>query len=344
MTGVNLSALSKTYANAAQPALDDLSLDIAPGSLTALLGPSGCGKTTALKIIAGLLAPTTGNVAIGGKSVLSLPPNQRGAVMVFQNPLLFPHMTVAENIAFGLTMRRRPKLEIATKVAEMLALVQLSTLGARRPSQLSGGQAQCVALARALILKPQVLLLDEPLSNLDTNLRAEMRDLIRRLQRATGITTIFVTHDQTEAAALADQIALLISGRLQQYGPPDAFFKRPNSRTVAQFFGGTNFVTGQCSGNIFTSELGPLTLPEATHAGAGTLAIRPENIRFGAAQVNTVHAILADKTYLGTQSRLALQIGAARLDAIANTDDVAAFAVGMALPINLPPQALWLLP
>ena len=163
MTDVTITALGKTYPNAAQPALDSLSLNIPSGSLTALLGPSGCGKTTALKIIAGLMNPTSGDVAFNGRSVINQSPDKSGAVMVFQNPLLFPHMTVAENIGFGLKMRHLPKAEIADRVAQMLALIQMPTLGSRRPSQLSGGQSQRVALARALILQPKVLLLDEPL-------------------------------------------------------------------------------------------------------------------------------------------------------------------------------------
>lgn len=344
MTRITIRGLSKTYANAAHPALDGLSLDVPAGSLTALLGPSGCGKTTALKIIAGLLAPTSGDVGINGQSILALAPDQRGAVMVFQNPLLFPHMTVAENIGFGLAMRRRPRGEIAARVAEMLALVQLSGLGPRRPSQLSGGQAQRVALARALILKPRVLLLDEPLSNLDASLRAEMRDLIRSLHRATGITTLFVTHDQEEAVVMADNIALILDGRLQQYGPAEAFYKSPATETVARFFGGTNFIPGQNKSGIFTSAFGPLILPQTAQDGPGTLTIRPENIRLGAAPINTLLATLTDKTYLGTQTRLILKVGDTPLEALVHPDDAAALRTGVALEINLPPQSLWLLP
>ena len=343
MTSVSLTNLSKTYPNAGQPALNNLSLDIPSGSLTALLGPSGCGKTTALKIIAGLFAPTAGDVCINGVSVLQQSPDQRGAVMVFQNPLMFPHMTVAENIAFGLTMRRVPKAEIAARVAEMLALVQLPNFGLRHPSQLSGGQAQRVALARALILKPQVLLLDEPLSNLDTTLRAEMRDLIRTLQRATGITTIFVTHDQQEAVVMADQIALILDGQLHQSGAPDAFFERPVSQTVARFFGGANFIKGTAKGGCFSSTVGTLTLPDTGFDGPATLTIRPENIRLGTADANTLQATLISKTYLGTQTELKLQVGDTVLEAIMNPSDTTGLSVGAAVAINLPPKFLWFL-
>lgn len=344
MTDVTITALGKTYPNAAKPALDDLSLTIPGGSLTALLGPSGCGKTTALKIIAGLLAPSTGDVAFNGSSVLALPPDSRGAVMVFQNPLLFPHMTVAENIGFGLSMRHLPKAEIAARVSDMLSLIQLPDLGPRRPSQLSGGQAQRVALARALILRPSVLLLDEPLSNLDATLRGEMRDLIRTLQQNLGVTTIFVTHDQAEAVVMADQIALLLDGRLQQFGPPDAFFNRPATRTVARFFGAANFIPGHSQGGIFTSALGALSLSDTAHKGPGTVTIRPEAIRLGVANINSLQATLISRTYLGSQSRLILQAGDVQLEAILNPTDAAGLSVGSALPITLPPDALWVLP
>ena len=344
MTDVTITALGKTYPNAAQPALDSLSLNIPSGSLTALLGPSGCGKTTALKIIAGLMNPTSGDVAFNGRSVINQSPDKSGAVMVFQNPLLFPHMTVAENIGFGLKMRHLPKAEIADRVAQMLALIQMPTLGSRRPSQLSGGQSQRVALARALILQPKVLLLDEPLSNLDATLRAEMRDLIRGLQRNTGITTIFVTHDQEEAVGLADQIALILDGRLQQFGLPDGFFNRPNTQRVARFFGGSNFIAGQAQGGFFTSALGVLSLPDFGRDGEGVLTIRPQSIRLGAAALNTLQASLLRRTYLGTQSHLILQVGDMQLLASVNPDDAAPLVIGASIPITLPPQSLWLLP
>ena len=344
MTQVSITELSKTYPSAPQPALNNLTLDLPSSSLTALLGPSGCGKTTALKIIAGLLTPTSGDVYLDGTSILSQSPDRRGAVMVFQNPLLFAHMTVAENIGFGMAMRRVPKAEIAARVAEMLTLIQLPTLGPRRPAQLSGGQAQRVALARALILRPRLLLLDEPLSNLDTTLRAEMRDLIRSLQRATGITTIFVTHDQEEAVVLADQIALILDGRLQQFGPPDAFFKRPATQTIARFFGGVNFFAGHSKGGTFISALGALLVQADLPEGTGTVTIRPENIRLGAAKQNMLQATLIGRTYLGVQTRLILCVGGVNLEALVNPDDAVQLDIGAILPINLPPKSLWLLP
>ncbi|MDA9930982.1 ABC transporter ATP-binding protein, partial [Alphaproteobacteria bacterium] len=193
MTTVNIDHLTKVYPGQTEPSLDDLSLEIRSGELTALLGPSGCGKTTTMKMIAGLLVPTAGDVLFDGRSILHEKPEHRGVVMVFQNYLLFPYMSVADNIGFGLKMRKIDKTEIDRRVSEMLELVKLPDLGKRRPSELSGGQQQRVALARALIVQPNVLLLDEPLSNLDAHLRFEMRDLIRSLQQEIGITTIFVT-------------------------------------------------------------------------------------------------------------------------------------------------------
>ena len=343
MSSVTIKNLSKIYSNAGQPALTDLSLTIASGSLTALLGPSGCGKTTALRIIAGLLNPSSGDVCINGASILTQAPDMRSAVMVFQNPLLFSHMTVAENIAFGLTMRRVPKAEIAARVAEMLTLIQLPAYGSRKPSQLSGGQAQRVALARALILKPSVLLLDEPLSNLDTTLRAEMRALICKLQRATGITTIFVTHDQQEAVVMADQIALILDGNLHQFGPPDAFFERPASQTVARFFGGVNFINGANIAGSFTSPIGTIKLSHTFDNGPATLTIRPESIRLGEAALNNLQARVVSRAYLGTQSRIRLMIGDTELEAVINPFDASILTIGAVIPINLPPQALWLL-
>lgn len=344
MTDINIVHLSKTYPHAVQPALDNLSLTIPAGTLTALLGPSGCGKTTVLKIIAGLMAPTSGDIIFAGQSILSKTPDQRAAVMVFQNPLLFPHMTVAENIGFGLKMRHQEKAEIAVRVAEMLALIQLETFGARYPNQLSGGQAQRVALGRALILRPRALLLDEPLSNLDTSLRSEMRDLIRHLQGLLGITTIVVTHDQEEAVVLADQIALILNGRLQQCGPPDTFFNQPLSESVARFFGGKNFIAGFCRDRMFTSDIGTLETSNDKIAGNRTLTIRPENIRIGAALFNNLSAKVTGQSYLGAQTRLILQVGNTQLEAMMNPQDVASVSVGMTVAINLPPQSLWLLP
>ena len=217
--------------------LRDLGLAVDPGSLTALVGPSGCGKTTVLKVIAGLLAPAAGDVWFGTERMTSTVAEKRDIAMVFQKPLLFPHMSVAENVAFGLAMRGWPPARRRAAAEDALRMVQLDGFADRRPRELSGGQEQRVTLARALVTQPRVLLLDEPLSALDENLRMEMRALVRELQRRLAITTIFVTHDQREACEVGDQVAILLDGRIAQAGPPRVFYTDPASEAVARFFG-----------------------------------------------------------------------------------------------------------
>ena len=344
MTHVRLTNLSKTFPGATAPALDQLTLDIASGELTALLGPSGCGKTTALKMIAGLLDPSAGDISFDGKSVLREQPENRGVVMVFQNHLLFPYMSVADNVGFGLRMRKVAKAQIAARVAKMLDLVKLPDLGRRRPSELSGGQQQRVALARALIVGPKVLLLDEPLSNLDAHLRIEMRDLIRGIQKELGITTIFVTHDQQEAVVLADRVALILNGRLRQYDTPDAFYRRPADRDIAAFFGGRNVLPGQSEAGYFDCALGRLVLPDAARLGPGHLTFRPEAVRIGPAPVNAIAAIVVERLYLGTQTQLRLVVGNTAIEAVLSPDLAFGIATGDRITINLPPQSLWVMP
>jgi len=342
MTEVVLTGLVKTYRDAAAPSVGGLSLTVAAGELTALLGPSGCGKTTALKMIAGLMAPDAGDIRFDGQSVLRALPEARGAVMVFQNQLLFPFLTVAENVGFGLKMRKTPLAETRARVEEMLERVHLPGLGARRPAELSGGQAQRVALARALVLRPRVLLLDEPLSNLDAGLRAEMRDLIRTLQRQTGITTIVVTHDQEEAVVLADRIALMLQGRLSQHATPEEFFARPANPEVARFFGGQNFLPGRSDAGRFQCALGSLTLSAGCPDGAGILTIRPEELRLGPG-ANTFDAILRERQFLGTQVRLHFQFGTVMLQALMPPDQAQGLSPGDIVALHLPPSALWVM-
>ena len=343
MTHVSIENLTKIYPGTQEPALDRLSLEIPSGELTALLGPSGCGKTTTMKMIAGLLTPTGGEIAFDGRSILRDKPEHRGVVMVFQNYLLFPYMSVADNVGFGLRMRKRPKPEIARRVQEMLELVKLPDLGNRKPSELSGGQQQRVALARALIVQPKVLLLDEPLSNLDAHLRFEMRDLIRSLQQEMGITTIFVTHDQEEAVVLADRVALILNGHLRQYDAAEAFYRRPASEDVARFFGGHNFIPGMSADGRFDSVLGQMALPDGARSGKGTLTFRPEAIRIGQAEENALKVRVDDRIYLGTQTRLKLAHGDIALDAVLSPDVVEGIAPGDEIDIHLPRQALWVL-
>jgi len=345
LTHVSIQELTKIYPGAREPSLDRLSLEIASGELTALLGPSGCGKTTTMKMIAGLLAPTSGDVTFDGRSVLSDKPEHRGVVMVFQNYLLFPYMSVADNVGFGLKMRKTQKPEMDRRVAQMLDLVKLPELGDRRPSELSGGQQQRVALARALIVQPKVLLLDEPLSNLDAHLRFEMRDLIRSLQQEMGITTIFVTHDQEEAVVLADKVALILDGTMKQYDVPNAFYQRPIDEATARFFGGQNFIKGVADNGMFACSFGALQLPQGIKSGSGTLTFRPENIRIeqDSSQPNTFAATVSNKIYLGTQTRLQVSIGEQTIDVIANPNEVEHVQIHQSIQVCLPPESLWVL-
>ncbi len=247
MAAVELRGLTKTYG--ALAAVDHVSLKIEHGLLVCLLGPSGCGKTTTLRLIAGFVEPTGGEIVVGDRVVSSrartLPPEQRNMSMIFQSYALWPHMTVTENVAYGLTLRRMPRVEVAKKVAAILATTKLSDFADRYPGELSGGQQQRVALARALIVDPETLLLDEPLSNLDANLREEMRFEVRRLHDEYRYTTVYVTHDQSEAMTTADIIAVMNSGRIEQAGTPDEIYDRPRSEFVARFIGSSNIVRGK---------------------------------------------------------------------------------------------------
>lgn len=343
MTTLTLTGLTKAYPGTGAAAVHELNLTVESGSMTALLGPSGAGKTTTMKLIAGLLTPDTGEIALDGKPITTLPPERRDVAMVFQNPLLFPHLTVAQNVGFGLRMRGMPAAEIAATVAGMLDRVQLADMRDRRPSQLSGGQQQRAALARALILRPKLLLLDEPLSNLDPALRDEMRQLIQGLQRETGITTLIITHDQAEAVALADRIALLLAGRIAQHDRPEAFYRRPATEAVARFFGGVNFIPGTARDSRFHSALGPLTLPMDAPEGDHLLTIRPEALRLGPGE-NSRDATVSDLTFLGTQTRVALEVAGLPLQAFAPPDAVRGLQPGDRITIALPPGTLWLLP
>jgi len=269
----------------AHAAVDDVSLEVTPGELVVLLGPSGCGKTTTLRLIAGFLAPDEGDIRLDGSSIIALPPHKRDMGIVFQSYALFPHLNVARNIAFGLEMRRAGTRATNARVQEMLRLVRLEAFSQRLPRQLSGGQQQRVALARALAIHPRVLLLDEPLSNLDAALRQDMAREIRLLQQARGITTIMVTHDQTEAMALADRLVLLHDGKVQQIGPPEALHLRPENPFVARFIGGSNIVRGRIDAGtqLGLSDGSSVALAAAYQQnGEATLAVRPDSIRLGA--------------------------------------------------------------
>lgn len=285
MPGLRLINLSKKFGKTA--AVQDLNLEIQDGEIMTLLGPSGCGKTTTLRCIAGLLKPDEGEIYLGEKSMTDLPPERRGIGLVFQNYALWPHMTVYGNLAFGLQLRGVPKEEIRKRIGEALALVRLSGLEERYPRQLSGGQQQRVALARALVIEPGVLLLDEPLSNLDAQLREEMRFEIRELQKKLGITAVYVTHDQAEALVLSDRIAILHEGRLVQVGSPEEIYNRPGNKFVAGFIGLTSFLEGFIArfdeGYAVVKTEDNLEIrvrsAELPVGQKVTLAIRPEHIR-----------------------------------------------------------------
>jgi putative spermidine/putrescine transport system ATP-binding protein len=277
MARLQLTGITKRYGEVR--AADDLSLDVADGEFVVLLGPSGCGKTTTLRIIAGFVEPTSGSVRLDGRDVTALPPWKRNAGLVFQSYALFPHMTVAENVAFGLEMRKVAKAEMAPKIAEALRLVRLDHLSDRLPRQLSGGQQQRVALARALVFHPDVLLLDEPLSNLDARLRHDVRVEIRELQRKLGLTTVMVTHDQEEALIMADRLVVMGEGRIRQIGSQQDLYERPAEKFVADFVGRSTFIDGRMDGpGRFVSAGGLVVACEADGTGNASLALRPERL------------------------------------------------------------------
>ncbi|MEM7442119.1 MAG: ABC transporter ATP-binding protein, partial [Pseudomonadota bacterium] len=272
---------------------------------------------------------------------------KRGAVMVFQNYLLFPYMSVGQNVGFGLKMAGVDAKTIDQKVKEMLALVRLPDISDRRPKQLSGGQQQRVALARALITQPRVLLLDEPLSNLDAHLRDEMRELILSVQRDLGITTIFVTHDQEEAVLLADRIAMIFDGRLQQFASPDVFYRHPASERIARFLGGVNFLPGKRQGDTVDTDIGNFRF--AADGGGeqppeqGLLTIRPEQIVLGGSPTeNTVHGKVVSRIFVGTYTRYRLALGDHRIEAVRSADVAGDFSEGDEIPVAFPADRVWM--
>ena len=297
---VELTDLTRVYGQV--HALDGLTLHLAPGELVALLGPSGCGKTTALRILAGLDQPTSGRVEVGGKDLTKVPANKRDMGMVFQAYSLFPHMTVIDNVAFGLKLRGRDGSARRKRAGDMLDLVGLGEHADRYAHQLSGGQQQRVALARALAIEPSVLLLDEPLSALDAKVRVQLRDEIRRVQIEVGTTTLFVTHDQEEALAVADRVGVMNEGRLEQLAPPADLYSAPASRFVGEFVGLSNRLPAEVRGDV-ASVLGqnvPVLPGSAT--GSGTALVRPECVSVVADEAG--HATVTTVQFLGPLSRV----------------------------------------
>ncbi|MEM9708030.1 MAG: ABC transporter ATP-binding protein [Pseudomonadota bacterium] len=341
MAEVTVENLTKIYG--ATRALDDVSLDFADGEFFGLLGPSGSGKTTLLRAIAGFIAPESGRIRIGGVSVERLPVERRDIGMMFQSYALFPNMSVADNVGFGLRVRKVGRAEEARRIGEALELVQLENLGQRRPHELSGGQRQRVALARAFVTNPRVLLLDEPLSALDKSLRLDMQIELKRIQREIGITTIFVTHDQDEALTLSDRIGILRDGALVQAGPPREVYGRPGSVFVASFLG---------EANIFDAEIeaGKLRLPGGGFArlppgseGAAAFALRPESIEIGPApgpEADGFEAILIQRVYSGPVSTLIVEAGGDRFRATVKDTDLPDLVEGVPIALHWDPSAL----
>jgi spermidine/putrescine transport system ATP-binding protein len=329
-------------------ALRDVSANIAKNEFFTLLGPSGCGKTTLLRLIAGFEPPTSGTIRLAGQDISRLPPNRRPVNTVFQNYALFPHMSVAGNIAFGLEMLGKPKAEIRDTVDRMLKLVQMEELKSRRTSEISGGQQQRVALARALAPNPKVLLLDEPLSALDLKLRKEMQIELKRLQGETGITFIFVTHDQEEALTMSDRVAVMNKGRILQIGSPRQIYNTPANRFVADFIGDTNILTGRAEdGGVRLTSGEMIAAPLDGATGDITLAVRPEQVRICAAgEAGALSATVTNLVYFGTDTHchLALQGGTrivARLQSLP-TGEVE-FRKGEAVGLRFEPGAVQVL-
>ncbi|MEO5833662.1 MAG: ABC transporter ATP-binding protein [Nakamurella sp.] len=348
-TAITLAGVRKSFGDTA--AVDDLSAVIPAGSLTALLGPSGCGKSTTLALISGLLDPDRGDIRFDDRSQLGVPAERRPAALVFQKPLLFPHLDVERNVGFGLRMRRVDRSETRRRVAEILDRVQLGPLARRRVGELSGGQEQRVALARALVLEPRVLLLDEPFSQLDAALRAEMRCLLTDLHAEYGVTTLLVTHDQSEAVEVADTIALMLDGHLAGQGTPETFYTAPPSLAAARFFGVTNELAGTVRNGLFTAAGTGLRRPTPLPDGPAVLVIRPETfalpttLRDAGTQTDSTADATTD-TMTGTAvaarfagSHLAVDVRVGDLEITVHTPVGTAVQLGSPMVLTLPPES-----
>lgn len=318
-TRIDIAGLTKTFPSPGggiATAVDRVDLTIEPGELFFLLGPSGCGKTTLLRMVAGFIDPDSGSISFDGADITRTAPNKRNTGMVFQSYALWPHMTVEANVAFGLKVRNIAPAERARRVKQALDTVQMGEYAKRKPTQLSGGQQQRVALARALVVEPAVLLLDEPLSNLDAKLRLELRAEIRRICKATGMTSIYVTHDQKEALSMADRIAIMRRGRAEQVGPPKEMYQKPRTEFVASFLGETNFIAGTVKSvddthAVVESKSGVIRALRSNCAGEVatgsrvTCSIRPEHVRYSNGEdVNTFAAAGGHETFLGEITQL----------------------------------------
>ncbi|MET7903918.1 ABC transporter ATP-binding protein [Streptomyces sp. NPDC005355] len=351
MIPVHLDGVGKSYGPNA-PVVHDIDLSLSSGEFFTLLGPSGCGKSTTLRMIAGFIAPTSGRILFGDRDITSTPPNKRGTGMVFQNYALFPHYNVAQNVGYGLVARKSPKDEKHRRVAAALESVGLSGYADRRIDQLSGGQQQRVALARALVIRPSVLLLDEPLSNLDANLREETRTEIRRAQRDAGITTVYVTHDQAEAMAMSDRIAVLESGRLHQVGTPREIYHRPATAFVARFIGRSNMlsceVVEEKSDQVVVKLSSGVRLaasrPQEVTLAAGdrvAISIRPEHLDFTEAGSGALDVVVKAVEFTGSNCVFDVVAGDLEL-AVAVPDRAALPQPGDTVGLRPEPGRAWL--
>ncbi len=362
IAAITANQVVKHYGSGASPvvALKNVSLEIRDNEFFTLLGPSGCGKTTLLRLIAGFEQVTGGEIMLFDDEIENLEPNRRPVNTVFQHYALFPHMSVAQNVAFGLERLKKPKSEIEATVDRVLTLVKMKHLGDRRPSQLSGGQQQRVALARALAPSPKVLLLDEPLSALDLKLRQAMREELKQLQKETGITFVFVTHDQEEALAMSDRIAVMSEGEVQQIGGPTDIYEHPVNRFVADFIGDTNFLDGEIvaiDDNLVTCRIGTESMYKAENSGGHkigdqvTLFLRPEKISLSAQgeaiDSDSRPGKVANIVYLGNQAAYTVDMGdGIELTAQARPreDGNLPYAIGEALVVGFSSRALRVLP
>ena len=331
-------------------AVDAMDLVIFEGEFLSLLGPSGCGKTTTLNLIAGFVEPTAGRILIDGEDVTGLPAHLRGLGVVFQSYALFPHLSVFENVAFGLRERRTPSAEIVRRVGEALELVQLDRQGGQRPAELSGGMQQRVALARALVYRPRVLLLDEPLAALDKKLREEMRDELRAIQRSVGITTVFITHDQAEALGLSDRIAVMSRGRIEQLGAPREIYERPASRFVADFIGASTVLRGRAVAEDRVALSPDLTIRVSVGGLLRVgdqieLAIRPERVRLAAAAgEGTAEARIEGLVYQGALTEVSARLAdGQRVRVFVSEPAPMPLASGQIIHLRLPADAFMVL-
>jgi iron(III) transport system ATP-binding protein len=355
MPNLTLDHVVKSYGKLR--AVDDLSLEVRDGELLTLLGPSGCGKTTTLRAVSGFVALNSGRIFIGQRNITDIPPERRGIGLVFQNYALWPHMTVFQNLAFGLQLKKLPKQTIRKKIEKSLAMVKLAGYEDRYPRQLSGGQQQRVALARALVLEPDILLLDEPLSNLDALLREQMRFEIAQIHKQAGITSIYVTHDQTEAMVISDRIAVMNQGKVVQIGRPAEIYSAPASKFVAGFMGTTTFIHGKVSGAtreriVVQTDSGLSIQGKGGQLAAGDevdVAIRPENIRFlttpadirKQGKENTFEARVTRASYVGELVDYQLDLKGSLLRAKGETAN--SLSEGTTIRINIEPEQLSIL-